>query len=339
MKHYKKFCVRALPVYAAQYWYTGDMEALPRLTDGSVRLEPLFVHRCNAGVTVYYESSLVDDGPQHLFEYYRDNPHKLDALTEEYRRIAQENPKYLSEATIEHIREVFDLNAHFVFPFTTIIYQLGNQDREDLREVATVAKNTRHWDDKVIYGPGFRLYDLISEKFSLPIPEWPAYVTIEEALHHTAPHVDVIHERKANWVYHQGMLHGGIHDIDAFLYEKDVTLEKEVVDTNQHELRGRVAHGGTATGLVRIVRTFNDMEDFQEGEILVSPMTSPDFTPVIHKALAIVTDEGGVTCHAAIVSRELQIPCIVGTRVATHVLRNSDRIEVNMRRGIVTRLQ
>jgi pyruvate,water dikinase len=64
-------------------------------------------------------------------------------------------------------------------------------------------------------------------------------------------------------------------------------------------------------------------------------MTRPEFVPLMKKAIAIVTDEGGITCHAAIVSRELKKPCIIGTKVATQVLKDGDMVEVDANSGIV----
>jgi pyruvate,water dikinase len=75
--------------------------------------------------------------------------------------------------------------------------------------------------------------------------------------------------------------------------------------------------------------------DFRDGEVLVAPMTSPDWMPVLRRAAALVTDEGGTTCHAAIVSRELGIPAVVGSRTATHVLTDGQVVTVDGRRGIV----
>ena len=75
--------------------------------------------------------------------------------------------------------------------------------------------------------------------------------------------------------------------------------------------------------------------EFKEGEILVSSMTIPDFLPAMKKAAAIVTNEGGVLCHAAILARELQKPCIIGTQFATHILRDGDYVEVDANNGIV----
>ena len=72
------------------------------------------------------------------------------------------------------------------------------------------------------------------------------------------------------------------------------------------------------------------MGEILDGEILVSTMTVPDFLPAMKKAAAFVTDEGGITCHAAIVAREMKKPCVIGTKFATEVLRNGDLIESNL---------
>lgn len=100
---------------------------------------------------------------------------------------------------------------------------------------------------------------------------------------------------------------------------------------------GVVACTGRVRGKVRIVKD-PAKDAFEEGEILVTSMTRPEFVPYMKKALAIVTDEGGLTCHAAIVSRELNVPCIVGTKVATKVLKDGDLVEVNASHGSVTKL-
>ena len=73
----------------------------------------------------------------------------------------------------------------------------------------------------------------------------------------------------------------------------------------------------------------------KKGEILVTEMTSPDYVPAMKKALGIITDEGGLTCHAAIVARELKVPCIIGTKFATEILKNGDLVKMNASSGIV----
>lgn len=100
-------------------------------------------------------------------------------------------------------------------------------------------------------------------------------------------------------------------------------------------IKGITASSGSTRGRVRILKSPQEIELMEEGEILVIEMTSPVYVPAIKKAAAIITDIGGITCHAAIISRELGIPCIVGTRVATKVLKNGDLVEVDANNGII----
>ena len=101
------------------------------------------------------------------------------------------------------------------------------------------------------------------------------------------------------------------------------------------EIHGSTASPGKVIGQVKIVLNQNDFPKLQKGDILVASMTRPDYAPILRKAAAIVTDEGGITCHAAIVSRELGIPCIVGTQVATRALKDGDLIDVNANHGLI----
>ncbi len=101
-------------------------------------------------------------------------------------------------------------------------------------------------------------------------------------------------------------------------------------------LRGLGAAPGSASGRARVVASLQDATSLTEGEVLVTHMTAPDWVPLMRKSAAIVTDSGGMTCHAAIVSRELGIPCVVGTASATTVLREGELVTVDATRGVVT---
>lgn len=110
---------------------------------------------------------------------------------------------------------------------------------------------------------------------------------------------------------------------------------KKFIDKNLKELSGQTAQPGYAKGTVKIIIRAKDMTKFQKGDILVSIATDPDVVPAMKKAAAIVTEQGGITSHAAIVSRELRIPCVIGTRIATKVFKDGDLVEVDANRGIV----
>ncbi|MFA5154892.1 MAG: PEP-utilizing enzyme [Patescibacteria group bacterium] len=111
-------------------------------------------------------------------------------------------------------------------------------------------------------------------------------------------------------------------------------IQKET-DQNVAELKGQCGCRGQAKGRVCIVNVISDMAKMQNGDILVSISTQPDLLPAMKKAAAFVTDQGGVTSHAAIVAREMNTPCVIATKIATQVLHDGDLVEVDADKGIV----
>lgn len=100
-------------------------------------------------------------------------------------------------------------------------------------------------------------------------------------------------------------------------------------------LEGQGASPGVATGRIVIVSTVKDLGRINDGDIMVAKMTNPDMVPGMRKVCAIITDEGGMTCHAAIVSRELGTPAVVGTKEATRLLKEGDIVTVDGEKGLV----
>lgn len=121
------------------------------------------------------------------------------------------------------------------------------------------------------------------------------------------------------------------------------TGDDKVVAENEAEVavRGLPASPGVASGVVHVIESPKDIDEFKAGEVLVTLMTSPDWVPAMKKAAGIITNNGGMTCHAAIVSREMQIPCIVGTKsrgkAAMDVFKNGDVVTVDAKNGVVYR--
>ncbi|MDE1810748.1 MAG: hypothetical protein KGH66_01775 [Candidatus Micrarchaeota archaeon] len=103
------------------------------------------------------------------------------------------------------------------------------------------------------------------------------------------------------------------------------------------EIKGVVANRpvDTITGIAKIVISMNDLSKVKAGDIMVAPMTEPNFVPAMERAAAFLTDEGGILCHAAIVGREMNKPCIIGTGNATKVLKDGDKIRLNLADGTV----
>lgn len=119
---------------------------------------------------------------------------------------------------------------------------------------------------------------------------------------------------------------------------KKQECEKKIIVNTSEELKGQIACKGIAQGRVKIIITRDDFVKFRAGDVLVAGMTRPEHVPLMKKAAAIITNEGGITCHAAIVSRELNKPCIIGTKVATEVLKDGEMVEVDAGRGVIRRM-
>lgn len=123
-----------------------------------------------------------------------------------------------------------------------------------------------------------------------------------------------------------------------FAYNKSILKSLGISDNkakNIKEIKGRVACQGHVTGQARIVNSIQEMKKFKKGEIMVSINTNPSLMPAIMKCAGIITDEGGMMCHAAIVSREFKKPCIIGTKIATKVLCNGTIVDLDAIRGKV----
>lgn len=127
-------------------------------------------------------------------------------------------------------------------------------------------------------------------------------------------------------------------DGEPFILDRNQTEEfrlkfelKDKVST----FSGSVAYKGIVSGRAKVITSANDLPKVKIGDILVSQFTRPEYMAAMQRAAAFITNDGGITCHAAIVARELKKPCIVGTKIATKVLKDGDMIEVDANAGMV----
>lgn len=129
--------------------------------------------------------------------------------------------------------------------------------------------------------------------------------------------------------------------LKSYLEERGWELEAQIANDIKKEIKGSTCFKTTAhiKGRVVVVQNKREIGKVNEGDILVTPAVVPEYSPIYNKLLAIITDEGGITSHAAIVARELQIPCIIGTKIATQVLHDGDWVEVDADAGVVRILE
>lgn len=124
---------------------------------------------------------------------------------------------------------------------------------------------------------------------------------------------------------------------DDYIISNDVLIP-DIIQASSDKIKGKTAYSGKARGIAKVVTHSSELSKVEKGDILVAQMTFPSFISAMQKAVAFVTDEGGITCHAAIIAREMKKPCIVGTKNATKVIKDGDIIEVDANKGIVRKI-
>ena len=164
-----------------------------------------------------------------------------------------------------------------------------------------------------------------------------------------------MHDEFERYLTHGGLPHASElenrYDASVLYFEEDreylllgndvAAVEKVVAEqagASKDEVMGISAYPGKVTGKARIVLDPFQVGVFDDGDILITGMTRPEFMPLIKKSEGIVTDVGGILCHAAITAREMKIPCVVGTAVVTKIFHDGDLVEVDADHGIVRKL-
>jgi phosphohistidine swiveling domain-containing protein len=148
------------------------------------------------------------------------------------------------------------------------------------------------------------------------------------------PQIDILKER-----FNSSVLHSEEGNLEILTGNNAAKLENTIFEVNaSDQVSGKSAHPGKVKGKVKIMLDPYGKDDFQKGDILVTGMTNPDFLPIMEKASAVITDAGGLLCHAAIVAREMNLPTVIGTENATKILKDGDLVEVDAEKGIVKKL-
>ena len=119
-------------------------------------------------------------------------------------------------------------------------------------------------------------------------------------------------------------------------FYKKILIKK--ITNNTSELKGTCAYPGKVKGIVKIVNVPKDMDKMNKGDIMVAHNTNPNLVPAMKKAKALIGGAGGLTCHTAIVAREMQVPCVVGVADCDKVLKDGDTVEVNSTQGIIKKI-
>ena len=234
---------------------------------------------------------------------------------------------------IVYLDKLFDVwELHYIAQFVPL------DDNRFSRKIREQAMGLRQTVDRQIIDCWDSLTPMLKSLFP-ELGDLVVYISWDELKTSRVPSREKLKRRAANGVI---LFNGHIvtsEELEIIKRKHDIVLSDETNSVDTKILKGETACPGLVTGSVKIILKESDVKNFVPGEILVSYMTMPVFISAMKKAAAFVTDEGGITCHAAIISRELNKPCVIGTKVATQVLKDGDLVEVDANRGVVNILK
>ncbi len=334
---YKKFFSRPISLLKIDFLFRGENYGIKKLSGGRFYFNPLIVYKKGGWAEDYYDISNPKNDPKPMIQYFIKHPQKFKEQAKKYLGKSAQIIKYIDSCGSKDLKKLRQLVLSFQ-PMLTLAVVLGRQYKNGKNNpTITLAYNLREKTDRIIYRATEKIL-AIFKKIRPQLKSSINFLTFDE-LYKKAPSDREIKKRKNGFIYFEGSVYAGVSLADFQKLKKiEISEEEDIVSEEIKEIKGATAMGGRVRGGVKVVIDIKQLKKVKDGDILVAPMTTPHFLSVIKKSAAIVTDEGGVTCHAAIVARELDIPCVIGTKIATKVLKDGDMVEVDATRGIVKKI-
>ena len=244
---------------------------------------------------------------------------------------------FYPKISLENLEKVFDLIGRIMSFYIFVV-------SDDFVNRRPVAWKSRHLSEGILYEVDAAVEEVLTQL----LQGWDRksdlahYLLLEEVLRLKSSenvNIDEIKKRKTGYIFTGGQIFTNL-TFSEFCKQNDfINPENNSIDQEVEKFSGQVAFPGKVIGKVKKVLIKGDFSKVEAGDIIVAIMTNANFVPIFGLASAIVTDEGGITCHAAIVAREMKKPCIIGTKIATQVLKDGDKVEVDATRGIIRKLK
>lgn len=243
----------------------------------------------------------------------------IDAIKEEINKIKEDLKK--NRGIIKEYRKNLSQEESYLLDFMQKAMHIRDIRKEPVQKISTVLSNSMR---------EYLSRNGIADEYAVYANSYD----FDEGLNQDEKYKDVLGKRKEGvslYIDSNGYTFE-YNDIDEMRSDIYSLMDKNKDNKN---ITGNTACRGVVEGKVKVILNESDFSKFEEGDVIITSMTRPEFVPLMKKASAVVTDEGGITCHAAIVSRELGVPCVIGTNNATRLLNDGDNIKVDATEGIV----
>ena len=327
---FEKIYTRDTCVILQQPWIKVFQEYLPDVLDLKVEGDQVFYNISDQVLEIWENTNFTKLLKDKLLEKNISEPEFVISVTNEYvKNLEYFKINWLREKTgdknelKEFIEKMFEQNKGFIVWYLSSIDERTPENIKELVEVIRTEDKFFDENDK-----------FLRNSLKIIYPELSGFETViafDEV--ENPPKIDILRKRS-----HGSLLtRDGVIEVTLEEYMKNHSDFKFMMDDYKSgsEIKGNIAHRGLVRGVVKIVKRKDQIKFVKEGDVIVAPMTTPDYVSAMKLASAFVTDEGGIMCHAAIIARELKKPCIIGTKIATKVLKDGDLVEVDADLGVV----
>lgn len=328
------YYARDFTIILQESWYHAYHQGLKEQFGFESPFTPPIIYHIQEGLFDVWENP---EGIQWVHDQFlkkaKADPEFLPDLLQRYRALVKPLSKIWKKGRVETKSEFQAFINQSIEAATLFLgfYYLGMDDRtpKNLRELALKERETDVFFDSYD--------DVLQGSLAHLFPELGQLKTMlsRAEVVGSLPSRSVLEARYHSAILIPGKLLQPMSLEDFLKGHPEYEFQRETAKFDGRTLKGQSAQRGKVKGRARVIRRFSEAPLLKPGEILVASMTTPRFIEAMHKAAAFVTDEGGITCHAAIVAREMKKPCVIGTKIATKILKDGDVVEVDADKGIV----
>lgn len=329
---------RPISLSAVETYYKGESDGMKKIMDGRMHFNPLFVCRGGKTVDIYYDINNPDTEYLPMVDYFIKHPKEFDLLVRLYIKECAELLKLIKKPNTKNFTKIINLVVSAQVKSTLAVI-IGRQHKIIKSPVVVKAYKLREKTDRILYRVDNALLE-IGKLLKPSLVKYIDFLTIKELSSSGAPIRAELAKRIKSYMYFEGVVYAG-KSIKWLEKRMNIKILADNPDENFKTgsfIKGTTAMPGKVQGKVKIIFNSTQVDKINKGDVIVTPMTTPDFISAMKKAVAIITDEGGITCHAAIIARELKKPCIISTKIATKFFHDGDLVEVDANAGIVKKL-
>ena len=313
---------RPLNLIDCQIWDFSERLNLPKKFNNLLFFSPLFVYIPGKAVQVYYNFTDSQQDPDNLLDFLKKNVSWVAKQKSIFDENCKNIRKLISNNTYSYKKLISLIQD--VWPIITVANIFGNYEESTIsRELKKIFIQIRKESDDILHPWLSYLNKILSLKFNIKNIE---NLLIEEILNDKIPSKSELDKRKNWWYYYMGNL---ICDDFNWKHKNIQIVWSKSYLKSSNTIKWNIAYKWYVKNYSRKIFELSKLNDIKNWEVLVTPMTTPKMVPILNKVSGIITDEWWITCHAAIIAREMKIPCIVWTKNATKVIKDWDLVELD----------